>query len=77
MESILGGSQFPDVGRLTLSGPKGEKFASVLLVNMIANRESICDVALSSTRQHNELVDASTGKHDEQLSDQLVVALLC
>ena len=46
------------------------------IVNMIASRESIRDVVLSSTRQHDEPVDATTREHDEQLRDQLVVVFL-
>ena len=42
-----------------------------------AVRENICDVVLSSTRQHNEPVDASTQEHREELSNQPFIGFLC
>ena len=61
----------------SLVDQKGKSLLVFYIVNMIANRESIRDVVLSSTRQHGEPVDATTREHDEQLRDQLVVVFLC
>ena len=60
--------------------PVDQKGKSLLDIhNFIASavRESICDVVLSSTRQHDDHVDASTQEHREQLSNQLFIGSLC
>ena len=42
-----------------------------------AVRWNVCDVVLSSTRQHDEPVDASTQEHREELSNQPFIGFLC
>ena len=56
---------------------KGKSLLDCHIFMMSAVRESICDVVLSSTRQHDEPVDASTQEHRDQLSNQLFIGFLC
>ena len=56
--------------------PKKKYSLDVQNFSKNTDRESIRDVVLSSTRQHDALVEASTREHDEPSIIQLVVIFL-
>ena len=95
--SLVGAAHLPvDIGGVprcaecvhkSLVNQKGESLLVFYTVNLIANRESIRDVASSSTRQHDDLltlkmrkrrqVEPSTCRRVLALRVNMVIVLLC